>query len=62
MDSIETIKREDTRIVSLFAHDSSDWSVVRFKEAFGDRYRDPKVGENRYLGVALTISASSLAA
>ena len=45
MDSIEALKKEDPRIVSLSTHDSSDWSVERFKEAFGDRYRDLKVGE-----------------
>jgi len=45
MDSIEVIKQEDPQIVSLSAHDSSDWSIARFKETFGDRYRDLKVGE-----------------
>ncbi len=45
MESIEAIKREDPGIVSLSAHDSSDWSIDRFKEAFGDRYRDLRVGE-----------------
>ncbi|MEA2014603.1 MAG: MBL fold metallo-hydrolase [Thermodesulfobacteriota bacterium] len=45
MDSIEATKKEDPRIVSLSAHDSSDWSIDKFKEAFGDRYRDLKVGE-----------------
>lgn len=45
MDSIEVIKQEDPQIVSLSAHDSSDWSVARFRETFGDRYRDIKVGK-----------------
>jgi len=45
MDSIEVIKQEDPQIVSLSAHDSSDWSIARFRETFGDRYRDLKVGE-----------------
>jgi len=45
MNSIDVIKWEDPHIVSLSAHDSSDWSIARFKEAFGDRYRDLRVGE-----------------
>ncbi|MEA3487258.1 MAG: MBL fold metallo-hydrolase [Thermodesulfobacteriota bacterium] len=45
MNSIEVIKQENPQIVSLSAHDSSDWSVTRFREAFGDRYRDLRVGE-----------------
>jgi 7,8-dihydropterin-6-yl-methyl-4-(beta-D-ribofuranosyl)aminobenzene 5'-phosphate synthase len=32
-------------LVGISAHDSCDWSVGRFREAFGDRYRDIMVGK-----------------
>jgi 7,8-dihydropterin-6-yl-methyl-4-(beta-D-ribofuranosyl)aminobenzene 5'-phosphate synthase len=32
------------RLVGISAHDSCDWTVGRFREAFGDRYRDVVVG------------------
>jgi 7,8-dihydropterin-6-yl-methyl-4-(beta-D-ribofuranosyl)aminobenzene 5'-phosphate synthase len=31
-------------VVGISAHDSCDWSVGRFREAFGDRYHEIKVG------------------
>ena len=31
-------------LVGISAHDSCDWSIGRFREAFGDRYREVAVG------------------
>lgn len=42
---IEEIREVDPQLVALSPHDSSDWSLERFREAFGDRYRDIRVGE-----------------
>ena len=44
-DSINAIKRVNPMLVSLSAHDSSDWSIDQFRKAFGDKYVDLKVGE-----------------
>ncbi|MDY6935319.1 MAG: MBL fold metallo-hydrolase [Spirochaetota bacterium] len=43
--AIEVIKREDVRLVSLSPHDSSDWSIDRFKDAFKERYIHLRIGE-----------------
>lgn len=43
--SIESIKKVNPKIVALSPHDSSDWSVQQFKNAFGDKYFDIKVGK-----------------
>ena len=42
--TIAAIKKINPALVSLSPHDSSDWSLERFKAAFGDRYKDLKVG------------------
>jgi len=42
--TIAVIKKISPALVSLSPHDSSDWSLERFKAAFGDRYKDVKVG------------------
>lgn len=42
--SIQTIKKADAQFVSLSPHDSSDWSIDQFKDAFGDRYHALNVG------------------
>lgn len=44
-DAIKAIKDADPQIVSLSAHDSSDWAIDQFKEAFGEKYRDLRVGD-----------------
>ena len=46
LDAIELIKKENPQIVSLSPHDSSDWAIDLFKKAFGEKYRDLKVGES----------------
>ena len=42
--AIAAIKAADPAFVALSPHDSSDWSLARFKEAFGKRYQTLKVG------------------
>jgi len=44
--AINAIK-QNTRagLVSISAHDSSDWAIERFKTAFADRYTELKVGK-----------------
>ncbi len=42
--SINLIKKVNPKIISLSAHDSSDWAIEKFKEEFKERYIDLKVG------------------
>jgi len=42
--AIRAISDADVKLVSLSAHDSSDWSISEFKKAFGSAYRDLLVG------------------
>jgi 7,8-dihydropterin-6-yl-methyl-4-(beta-D-ribofuranosyl)aminobenzene 5'-phosphate synthase len=35
---------KDPRLVGISAHDSCDWTIGAFKDAFGDRYREVVVG------------------
>ena len=44
-EAISSIKAENVQLVGLSPHDSSAWSIQQFKEAFGDRYVDVKVGK-----------------
>ncbi|OQX62675.1 MAG: MBL fold metallo-hydrolase [Desulfococcus sp. 4484_241] len=44
-DAIKYIKKADPKVVALSPHDSSDWSIERFRAAFGDRYTDLLVGK-----------------
>ncbi len=43
--AIAYIYRRDPKVISLSPHDSCDWSLKAFKDAFGDRYVDLVVGE-----------------
>jgi len=43
--AIQAIKRVNPNIVALSPHDSSDWSIERFRAAFKDKYHDIKVGQ-----------------
>lgn len=43
--AITAMNRVSPQIVSLSPHDSSDWSIDQFRQAFGDRYVDLKVGK-----------------
>lgn len=43
--AIKKIKSMDPQIVAISAHDSSDWAINKFKEEFGERYRDIVVGK-----------------
>jgi 7,8-dihydropterin-6-yl-methyl-4-(beta-D-ribofuranosyl)aminobenzene 5'-phosphate synthase len=42
--AILTMQEADVKLVSLSAHDSSDWAVERFRDAFGPAYTDLLVG------------------
>lgn len=44
-DAIKAIKAVNPAIVSLSPHDSSDWSIELFSQAFGDKYVDLKAGK-----------------
>jgi len=46
---IDAIREVNPKIVALSPHDSSDWSLNQFREAFGERYRDIKVGEEIFI-------------
>jgi 7,8-dihydropterin-6-yl-methyl-4-(beta-D-ribofuranosyl)aminobenzene 5'-phosphate synthase len=43
--AINAIKRVSPAVVSLSPHDSSDWTIDQFRQAFGERYVDLKVGK-----------------
>ncbi|MDA3897925.1 MAG: MBL fold metallo-hydrolase [Desulfobacteraceae bacterium] len=43
--AIEAIKKVSPKIVALSPHDSSDWCIDQFKQAFGDTYVDVNVGQ-----------------
>ena len=43
-DAVDLLATAAPSLVGLSAHDSCDWSVNHFREAFGDRYRDIMVG------------------
>lgn len=42
---IETIEERGPGLVALSGHDSTPWTLAAFGEAFGDRYRPLRVGE-----------------
>lgn len=43
--AIAAIKAVSPKIVALSPHDSSDWSLARFREAFGEAYQEIRVGK-----------------
>lgn len=43
-EAIALIKKRGPRLVALSAHDSCDWSIGAFRDAFGDSYRELLVG------------------
>ena len=42
--AVAKLRGAEPSLVGISAHDSCDWTVGRFREAFGDRYRDIVVG------------------
>ena len=44
-DAIEALRAADVQIVALSPHDSSPWSIQQFKDAFGEKYVEVKVGK-----------------
>jgi len=47
--AIDAIKAVNPEFVALSPHDSSDWSLDRFKNALGDKYHYLKVGQEMVL-------------
>ncbi len=45
MGNIAFLQRRDPQLVSLSPHDSCDWSIEAFRSAFGEAYRELRVGE-----------------
>jgi len=43
--AVKALEVLDPHIVALSAHDSCDWTLDLFRGAFGERYRDVRVGE-----------------
>jgi 7,8-dihydropterin-6-yl-methyl-4-(beta-D-ribofuranosyl)aminobenzene 5'-phosphate synthase len=43
--AIDALEHRSPKLVAVSPHDSSRWARDRFKEAFGDRYRTIRVGE-----------------
>jgi len=48
-EAIEAIAKVGPAVVALSPHDSSAWTVGRFKAVFGDKYREIKVGRELIL-------------
>jgi 7,8-dihydropterin-6-yl-methyl-4-(beta-D-ribofuranosyl)aminobenzene 5'-phosphate synthase len=44
LDAIAYLRRREPKLVSLSPHDSCDWSLDAFRDAFGDAYFDLLVG------------------
>ncbi len=42
--TIRIIQKENPQFVALSPHDSSDWAIDQFQQAFGPIYRAIKVG------------------
>ena len=43
--TVRFLEQKDPQLVGISAHDSCDWSLGVFRDAFGDRYRDVAVGD-----------------
>jgi len=43
--AIESLRKADVQIVALSPHDSTEWSIQQFRDAFGEKYVDVKVGK-----------------
>ncbi|MCG2769224.1 MAG: MBL fold metallo-hydrolase, partial [Anaerolineae bacterium] len=43
--NIAFLQRRNPQLVSLSPHDSCDWSIEAFRSAFGEAYRELRVGE-----------------
>ncbi len=47
---LEILKQANPRLVALSPHDSSDWAIAQFRQVFGDKYVDIRVGEEICIG------------
>jgi len=52
--AIAAVKAVNPEFIALSPHDSSDWSIEQFREAFKERYHDLKVGRELNLNDAKT--------
>lgn len=43
--AIDEVKKVNPALVAISPHDSSDWTLSRFKEEFGSKYTEIKVGQ-----------------
>jgi 7,8-dihydropterin-6-yl-methyl-4-(beta-D-ribofuranosyl)aminobenzene 5'-phosphate synthase len=44
-ENMDFLKARNPKVVALSAHDSSDASLAAFRDAFGEAYRELRVGE-----------------
>jgi 7,8-dihydropterin-6-yl-methyl-4-(beta-D-ribofuranosyl)aminobenzene 5'-phosphate synthase len=42
--TVDYLRSKDPALVGISPHDSCDWAVESFRQAFGERYRDVVVG------------------
>jgi len=42
--TVAHLEQREPKLVAISAHDSCDWALGEFREAFGDRYREVMVG------------------
>jgi len=47
--AIAAIKAVNPEFIALSPHDSSDWSIEQFRDAFKERYHDLKVGQELHI-------------
>jgi 7,8-dihydropterin-6-yl-methyl-4-(beta-D-ribofuranosyl)aminobenzene 5'-phosphate synthase len=47
---IDALRARGPRVVALSGHDSTPWTFAAFQQAFGDRYRTLRVGEELRIG------------
>jgi 7,8-dihydropterin-6-yl-methyl-4-(beta-D-ribofuranosyl)aminobenzene 5'-phosphate synthase len=57
-EAIELLQRRSPRLIALSPHDSSRWTLARFRWAFGEQYRTIRVGEEIVVGPAPQVEDS----
>lgn len=43
--AIDSLKKANVQLVAISPHDSTEWSIQQFRNAFGEKYVDVKVGK-----------------
>ena len=54
--AIQVINAHEPQVVALSSHDSTPWTYAAFADAFGDRYRTLRVGEELVISAAGAVS------